>query len=279
MTQYEGQKRATPSATPLRMRKPDGTPYDRPKEIDEVLAVLSQLPARELDERARIEDPNHPSYVPPECILYFVRRLTSDKDEPLLRELFKVLRQRVLRAVPVPRRRLSGSNKLAEEAADLEIRDAVLHRFQELLCGDRVEYDERLDFYECRFNKALAYLRSTARRNVQKERSHFEPMTLDGDTNELTKEVEVALAASRGPADGHIDDFLFRSKLHVAISSLPTKERQVIELLREGMPIDSIDVEVLTIAKVVGCTEKTVRNRRDRAFARLREALNGEDTT
>ena len=44
----------------------------------------------------------------------------------------------------------------------------------------------------------------------------------------------------------------------MAISSLPSKERQVIELMLKGLPIDSTDGNVLTIAKAVGCTEKTV---------------------
>ena len=55
------------------------------------------------------------------------------------------------------------------------------------------------------------------------------------------------------------------------------KERQVIELMLKGLPIDSTDGNVLTIAKAVGCTEKTVRNRRDRAIAKLRDALTEED--
>ncbi len=274
MSQNVDRERATPSVAALRTRKPDGTLYERPKEVEETIAILSLLPASELAERACIEDANHPDYVPSECVLYFIRRPAFGEDNSALRELFVILRQRVLRAVPVLRRRLPGSKKVAESAADLEIQEAVLHKFQELLCG---EYDERLDFYECRFNRALALLRSTARRDVRRELSHFEPMALDGDSSEFTREVEMALAASRSPAADQSEDFLFRSKLHVAISSLPAEERRVVELLREGMPIDSKDTEVLTITKVVGCTEKTVRNRRDRAYAGLRDALKGED--
>ena len=128
-----------------------------------------QLPASELVRRARIEQAEDPDYVPSECVLFFVRRPSIGDDETVFHDLFVVLRQRVLRAVPVPGRRLAGANKFAEKATDLEVREAVLQKLQELLCGDRGEYDERLDFFECRFNQALAFLRSTARRSVRRE--------------------------------------------------------------------------------------------------------------
>ncbi len=260
------------------MQKPDGTPYERPKEVEEALAGLSRLPASELVRRAGIEETDHPDYVPSECVLYFVRRPSSfGDDENALHDLFVTLRERVLQAVPVLRQRLPGSNKVAEKKTDLEIREAVLQKFQELLCGDRGEYDERLDFYECRFNRALALLRSTARRDVRREESHYRPAAPDGDTNELSRKVDAALAALQESADHPNLDPAYRSKLHVAISSLPPNQRQVIELMLKGLPIDSTNGEVLTIAKVVGCTEKTVRNRRDRAIARLRDALTEDD--
>lgn len=277
MTQDLAREGVAPSVAPLRMKRPDGKLYDRPKEIEAALTVLLQSPANEIVRRARIEGADDPDYVPSECVLYLVRRPSTGIDEAALQELFTILRRRVLRAVPVPGRRLDGSTRVAEKATDLETREAVLDKFQELLCGDRGEYDERLDFYECRFNQALALLRSTARRDVRREVSRLRPLVADADSNELSAEVEAALASIRGPSDGRSGDFLFRSKLHVAISSLPSDERQVIELLLQGMPIDSKEGDVLTIAKVLRCTEKTVRNRRDRAFARLRNALREDD--
>jgi hypothetical protein len=269
MTQNFDTEKVTPSIAPLRMRKPDGSPYCRPKETEAALAILLQLPASELLARARIEDSENSDYVPSECVLYFVRRPTFN-DESVHRDLFIILRNRVLRAVPVRGQRLPGSTKVAEKAADLEVREAVLHKFQEMLCGDRGEYDDRLDFYECRFNQALALLRATARRDARREQSHYEPMSSDADTKEASREGE-------NPLDDQNVDFLYRSKLRVAISSLPVNERRVIELMLEGLPIDSEDKDVITIAKTLGCVEKTVRNRRDRAFEKLRDALKEEE--
>ena len=70
MTQNVERKRATPPVAPLRMRRPDGTPYERPKEVEQALAGLLQLPASELVRRARIEQAEDPDYVPSECVLF-----------------------------------------------------------------------------------------------------------------------------------------------------------------------------------------------------------------
>ena len=95
--------------------------------------------------------------------------------------------------------------------------------------------------------------------------------------DEPSIDAESAFAAILEAIEGENEDSRCRSKLHVAISSLPAKERQVIELMLKGLPIHSTDGNAVTIAKVVGCYEKTVRNRRDRAFAKLRDALTEED--
>src|SRR4051794_11019747 len=112
---------ATSSApvAPLRKRQLDGDLYCRPSEIESQLAALSQLPTQEFVERVSIKDPADPHYVPTECVLYFVRRPNVGSDQGALRTLFTVLRQRVLRAVPVPERHLSGSSKKAESVVDL----------------------------------------------------------------------------------------------------------------------------------------------------------------
>lgn len=59
---------------------------------------------------------------------------------------------------------------------------------------------------------------------------------------------------------------LYRSRLQVAISSLPPDERRVIDLILEGLTHRSI-------AEALNCVEQTVRNRRDRAVQRLRLEL------
>lgn len=263
---------------PLRKRTPDGSVYRRPTEIEDAITALTMLPPVKVAERSRIADSEAEDYVPSECVLYLVRHPALLGNEELHRELFVSLRQRVLLAVPVFKRHLAGSRKDGEDAVDLEIREAVLDRFQELICADRLEYEERLDFYECRFNMAIDRLRTTAQKPIRDRGSRTSSATSLDESNEPTEEIESALRAMKNAEDGEKVDFLYRLKLRTAINSLPPDERRIIELyFLDEVPIESNDGEVITIVKILRCTEKTVRNRRDRALQRLREALTEED--
>lgn len=48
-------------------------------------------------------------------------------------------------------------------------------------------------------------------------------------------------------------------------------------MLRQGFPIDSKEPGVMTIAKALGRSEKTIRTYRDKAFAALRTAMTEGD--
>lgn len=265
-----------PLVVPLRQRGEDGSPYHRRAEVERTISALMRIPGREVVERCRVSDPNDPDYVPSECVLYFVRRPSRQVDELDHRDLFVILRQRVLGAVPVFARRADGSESRGERATDLDVRDAVLHNFQKLLCEDRRSYRGRLDFYECQFNSAMAKLRATARKSVGRRAARVRPLDGQDDVGRTTADVEQALAAIRNPDAGV--DFLYRSKLHVAISSLPPDERRVVELLLQEIPIESSDESVQSIVETLKCSEKTVRNRRDRAYTKLRAALKEEES-
>jgi hypothetical protein len=82
-----------------------------------------------------------------------------------------------------------GESALVQASA-IEIRDAVLFRFQELLCQDRAGYDDRLDYFEIRFDGAIANLRRTARRKTWKEENRSQPLSYDDETSELSSEVD-----------------------------------------------------------------------------------------
>lgn len=261
---------------PLRKQSDDGATYFRPKEIEDALAALYQLPIAEVARRASIDDPEHPEYVRSECVLHFVRQSKTNGDTKPYQDLFTVLWTRVTSAIPVRLRKVTGLSKLGEVDSEEHIQEKVLGKFVELLSLDRLNYDERLDFYEIRFNSAIFSLKSTARRSVWSNESHREPVAYDGDGTDLSLEMEEALERVRNPNGKTNDDFLYRLRFLDAISSLPPDQRRVIELLLEEVPIDSEDPEVRTISKILGCVEKTVRNRRDRAYAAIREALKEE---
>jgi hypothetical protein len=260
-----------PTAELLRKRQADGRLYARPPEVEAQIAELSRLTKEQFVER--IEAEGSDESVRSECLLYFVRRPPFGSDKDVLFLLFAAIRQRVLKAIPVPTRSIPGKAKMAERLIDLEIRDAVLGKFELLLCQDRVEYQERLDFYECRFNAGMARLRSTARRDIRNEAEKFVHLAPDNETGEPCPEVEEALSCISDLFDGPKTDFLYRSKIHAAISSLPLEERRVVELFLRDIPIDSQEADTMTMVTMLGCSEKTVHNRKKRAFAKLEELL------
>lgn len=266
-----------PTVVPLRKRQQDGSLYCRPHEIERHIAMLSQVTKQDFVERVRITDSGDERFVPSECLLYFARRPVFGSDETVLFALFTAIRQRVLKAVPVLARRIPGKPQRAECSIDLDIRDAVLGKFNELLCQDRKEYQERLDFFECRFNAAIARLRATARRDICNDAAHLGPLVHDSETNEPSPEVASALSCITDSFDGPKTDFLYRSKIHLAISSLPLDERRVVELFLEDIPIDSKETNTMTMVTILGCCEKTVRNRLKRAFTKLAEVLKEEN--
>jgi DNA-directed RNA polymerase specialized sigma24 family protein len=67
-------------------------------------------------------------------------------------------------------------------------------------------------------------------------------------------------------------------RLEAAIDTLPAEQRRILHMLRQDFPIDSKEPGVITIAKALGRSEKTIRTYRDKAFATLRRAMsNGEN--
>lgn len=153
-----------------------------------------------------------------------------------------------------------------------------MDRFQELLMLDRAGYDDRLDYFEVNFDAAVAALRLTARKKARKEERRSEPMTYDDETSELNAEIEEAAAAQTPISGSKLDDPIYRSRLDAAIDSLPENQRRVVELLKLGVPIDSQEPEVTTIVSILKCSEKTVRNRRDKAYDVLRKILEEEES-
>ena len=107
----------TPKLRQTRRRSPPSqaaggrTPHSRPSEIETHLSVLSHLSTPELVERVRIEGPADTRYVPTECGCTSWPYPTFGNDEGAIRDLFTILRQRVLQAVPVLERHLPGSSK------------------------------------------------------------------------------------------------------------------------------------------------------------------------
>ena len=260
--------------TALRKQKPDKSLYRRPAKIETLLQTLAGLSRDELLARAQIRARDDAGYVPTECLLYFVRASRADNSDAWFERLYKALSARVLRALPPADATDGVSCSLTRE----RIREKVYERFVEMLAGDRQAYDDRLDFFEIRFDMALKRLRQDAQRQAWRDENRNQPLKYDDDSGELSPEIEQA-AGSTDPFEGmEIDDEAFRLRLDAAIKALPTEQSRTIQMLMLGYHIQSEDPDVITICKVLKKTPKSIWNYRERAFKTLRDVLiEGED--
>ena len=257
--------------TPLRKRTLEGELYRRDANIEAKLVELESLTQDELVTQCSIRSRDDPNYVPSECLVYFVRATHSDSNMAGFELLYKILAERVLRSLP---RAESADGKTASMTKTI-IRDKVFDRFIELLSRDRSEYSEKLDYFEVRFDSALANLRRDAQKQAWRDENRSVSIECDEETGELTEEVERAAGSFDPFCQSEIEDPDYRSQLDAAIDTLPPEQIRIIEMLLKGIPIDSKDTGAVTIAKVLGKSEKTIRTHRDKAFAALRAAMSG----
>jgi hypothetical protein len=258
---------------PLRKRRLSGELYERDPKIEALIAELAVLPRDALIARAAITKRADPGYIPSECLVYFLRASRHDNNEAWFERLYRILTERVLRSLP----RAESSDGETESLTRGVIRDKVFGRFVELLSADRAGYVDKVDYFEVRFDGALASLRRDAQEQAWRDENRSRPFEFD-ESGELSPEVGAAAGAYDPFAASDFDDPAYRLRLDAAIEALPTEQSRIIHMLRQGFPIDSKEPDVMTIAKALGRSEKTVRTYRDKAFAALRTSMaDGEE--
>lgn len=234
----------------------------RDAKIEAKLVELATLSRDEIIARCASRRRDDPNYVPSECLLYYVRASRADKSEAQFERLYEILAERVLR-------RLDAYGKTVLNGL---IREKAFGRFVELLSADRNSYSENLDYFEVRFDGALANLRRDAWAQVRPDEKHSTGLEFD-ETGELSVEVERAAGSFDLFSMSQSDAADYRSCLDAAIEALPLEQSRIVEMIRQGIPIDSKETEAVTIAKTLGKSEKTIRTYRDKAYAAIRAAL------
>ncbi|WP_244144419.1 RNA polymerase sigma factor [Paraburkholderia tropica] len=229
------------------------------------IAELEQLGPSELLARCQSRPKSAVGFVSPEAILYFVRTIDPANHHHEL--LLNILISRTMRLLP----KSDGTGGTTVDIGRLSIRDRVLDAFVDLLLADQTEYDERLDYFEINFNGAMAKDRLDASAQVWTESNRSE--ALENEDEEITAEVESAVEHYDPFDPDELDKKDYRRMLDGAIDALPPLQSQIVEMLRQEIPITSGDPSILTISRVLGKAEKTIRNQRDRAFATLRRRL------
>jgi DNA-directed RNA polymerase specialized sigma24 family protein len=160
-----------------------------------------------------------------------------------------------------------------------DIRDEIVSRFVVLVTKDCNSQGDLLDFYEVHFNQAIVALRTSVLRKFKTRVGEVTTIPLgsqEPDSPEISPEVEDALEEFLSGDQQEIDDPAFRSELFAAIDRLPEDQKQVVGLLLQGIPIDAKEKDVMTIARILQCDERTVRNRRDRACKALKVVFEKE---
>lgn len=255
---------------PLQKRKTTGELYTRRLPTLQYIETSSQWPFSELLERASIRDRRHSKYVPSEVLVYHLRQTKLDNSDGRFVQLYDILRNRIEAACPRPNRH--AGEKIHEDARLSEIRDATVNHVTELMFTDRQGYDEQLDIYEVVFDKAVRAAHITKLRKVNRRERATEDVE-DEVTGDVRAVVEAALERYKKVGLTAEEDLDYRIHLRGAINALPTDEREVIDLMLADIPIETNKDGEPSITELLGCVEKTVRNRRDRAFAKIRQAL------
>jgi hypothetical protein len=251
--------------TPLRKTTLEGALYVRQPGIEARLAELVPLPLQEISARCAVEDDHDPNYIPSECLMYLVRANRTCPPGICFENIYKALLARVMRRLP-------GEDRTS--LTDTNIRAETLGQFAELLAADRVSSNDKLDYYEVRFDSALRSLRENVARQAYRERDRAAVLESDLETGELSKEVERAAVSGFNLFEPEkLDDADYRSRLAEAIDTLPAIQKAIIEMMNKNIPIDSKDPRLPTISKILGKAEKTIRLQRDRAYQTLRDIL------
>jgi DNA-directed RNA polymerase specialized sigma24 family protein len=256
---------------PLKQKKKDGTQYERPPEIEAFIEKLEIVESSERLHQFETLSKKNPGYVPSEVLVYFLRRAGVEGAKSDFEKLFRILLKRVEQS-------LSSSISDSKFARAHEIREEIMGRFAERIAKDCKGSSSYLDFFEIRFDKAFAAFRISALRQFGPSNVETIPLGTDEDhDHEISAEVEAAAANFLSGNPSILDDPAFRFELTAAIDNLPDDQKRVIGLLLQGFQIDSKDKNIMTISRILKCDERTVRNRRDRAFKTLKTILQGEN--
>lgn len=246
-----------------------GKPCKRPPKIEAKLLELDGLSDAELIHRCEIVSTTDPDFVPEECLVYLVRnRRDCDPGDSTFEQLYHALFVRVLAHLP----REPEQDGRGEAGLESEVRSIAASRFAELMANDRkTGYDDQLDVYEYRFAMAVAKLRISAYRQAcSKKNRATQIASFEEDVVLSDRELEQLSFGDLAEFE-KFGDKDYRMVLNAAIHRLPDKYRTVLELHRQGAPIESADENAISISKAVGRNPKTTRGYLEKAIAAVIE--------
>lgn len=238
----------------------------RPPSIEaKIDAALSQDWST-LSGRARVANPLSPDFLPSECLVHLIREAIQRGDDRIARvlmpELLKRAEANLLRTVPDSRMRDAES-----------VRQEILSDLAMKFTQDGTEgHEDELNFYECKFLRALRFLRIDHVRSALSERKELTDLPEAGnDQGEVTLDDEMLARLSRmasvGPSQ---EDGLYLPEVIKALDKLPPDQKSAVVLRRI---VGHTEEQTAKICKV---DKRTIRYRlaaADKKLKTLKEDL------
>jgi len=250
---------------PLTKRSKTGKLYFRPPEIEAAIAAALDQDLATLSTRAAISTVTDPQYLPSEVLVHLVRHALRHSGDRTYNTLLNLLLRRCMinmyKHVP---------DGLGFDASF--VRDEVIGRLGELFGDDAGSAGTaELDFYEIRFNRAFSKLRIDVVR-VEAAKASTEPLLEIGEVSEDEIDEDALARLSQvfhSPSDP--ERYAEIAELCRAIDALPPEEREAVVLRYVyGYEVESTNPAEITVASLSEVSGRTIRNRLNKALARLR---------
>lgn len=247
-------------ARPLTKHDQNGNRYTRPPNIETLINEALTQDLNTLRQRAELGY-RLPGYLPSEILVHLIREAGRRGDHPMMNALLPFLLKRCkdILSSKITKDHFFNADDLSEE---------VLGEFSELFAVDIGDDNMELDFFECRFNRAFETFRiDFIRRETNRLRKLVSlPDLSDDDEPAAYDEVFSRVSeAFRSPATQ--EDTVFWKNL---LKALPPEERKAVVLCHVmGYEVESEDPQKATAATRCGVTGRTIRNRLNRAAAKL----------
>ena len=238
----------------------------RPPGIERKIDVALPQDWATLSRRARETNLQSGDFLPSECLVYLLRDALRRGDDRIAR----VLMPQLLKRAEANLERTVPDNRMRDA---MSVRHEILSDLAMMFTQDGTEgREDELDFYECRFLRALRFLRIKHVRKAQSERKELTDLPgADAGEGEAAFDEEMLARLSRaarvGPSQ---EDRLYLPQVIKALDTLPPHQKRAVVLRRI---IGHTEEETAEICKV---DKRTIRYRlaaADKQLKTLKENL------
>jgi predicted DNA-binding protein (UPF0251 family) len=231
----------------------------RPPGIERKVDIALTQDWATLSRRGRDPNPQSDTFLPSECLVHLLRDAIRRGNDRVARVLMPQLLRRAEDNL-----KLTVPNGRMRDAES--VRHDILSDLAMMFTQDGMEgHEDELDFYECRFARALRFLRIDRVRKAVAARRQLTDLPQNEGRDALALDDEMLARLSRvasiGPSQ---EDALYLPEVIAALDNLPADQKEAVVLRR------IIGHEEEAAAKILDVDGRTVRNRLSRADKKLK---------